>query len=173
MLFRSMYADAQAAAGAAGAAAGASAGPEAAGAAPDDNVVDAEVKEVKKEEHQEKVVVSVASKDEDDRLDNVNKQDDDFSFDSEDVGAGPDIRMAGCGSQHGVGMPVGTGFGVIVNGDLDAIYPCKAVGQGPVFFFGLGGQELYSHVFGEGKCFFPLLTGLRDDHAEGHQGHPF
>jgi molecular chaperone DnaK len=43
-----MYADAQAAAGAAGAAAGASAGPEAAGAAPDDNVVDAEVKEVKK-----------------------------------------------------------------------------------------------------------------------------
>jgi molecular chaperone DnaK len=43
-----MYADAQAAAGAAGAAAGASAGPEAASAPADDNVVDAEVKEVKK-----------------------------------------------------------------------------------------------------------------------------
>ncbi|NDZ12238.1 molecular chaperone DnaK [Variovorax sp. WS11] len=46
-----MYADAQAAAGAAGAAAGgtAGAGPEAAGSGPaDDNVVDAEVKEVKK-----------------------------------------------------------------------------------------------------------------------------
>ncbi|VTU23984.1 molecular chaperone DnaK [Variovorax sp. PBL-E5] len=42
-----MYADAQAAAGAAGGAAGA-AGPEAAGAPADDNVVDAEVKEVKK-----------------------------------------------------------------------------------------------------------------------------
>lgn len=43
-----MYADAQAAAGAAGAATGASAGPEAASAPADDNVVDAEVKEVKK-----------------------------------------------------------------------------------------------------------------------------
>ncbi len=43
-----MYADAQAAAGAAGAAGGASAGPEAASAPADDNVVDAEVKEVKK-----------------------------------------------------------------------------------------------------------------------------
>jgi len=43
-----MYADAQAAAGAAGATAGASAGPEAASAPADDNVVDAEVKEVKK-----------------------------------------------------------------------------------------------------------------------------
>ena len=42
-----MYADAQAAAGAAGAAAG-GAGPEAASAPADDNVVDAEVKEVKK-----------------------------------------------------------------------------------------------------------------------------
>jgi molecular chaperone DnaK len=41
-----MYADAQAAAGAAGGAAGA--GPEAASAPADDNVVDAEVKEVKK-----------------------------------------------------------------------------------------------------------------------------
>ena len=43
-----MYADAQAAAGAAGAAGGPGAGPEAASAPADDNVVDAEVKEVKK-----------------------------------------------------------------------------------------------------------------------------
>ncbi|CAN5822807.1 molecular chaperone DnaK [soil metagenome] len=43
-----MYADAQATAGAAGGAGGASAGPEAASAPADDNVVDAEVKEVKK-----------------------------------------------------------------------------------------------------------------------------
>ena len=43
-----MYADAQAAAGAAGGAAGPGAGPEAASAPADDNVVDAEVKEVKK-----------------------------------------------------------------------------------------------------------------------------
>ncbi|WP_225784738.1 molecular chaperone DnaK [Xenophilus sp. Marseille-Q4582] len=43
-----MYADAQAAAGAAGDAAGASAGAQAASAPADDNVVDAEVKEVKK-----------------------------------------------------------------------------------------------------------------------------
>ncbi len=44
-----MYADAQAAAGAGGAGAAGTAGPEAASAAPDDNVVDAEVKEVKKD----------------------------------------------------------------------------------------------------------------------------
>lgn len=54
-----------------------------------------------------------------------------------DISACPYMVVSFDGSKYGIRGSIRIGFGVIVNGDLDIICPCKTVYHIPLIFFGL------------------------------------
>src|SRR5580704_6906955 len=83
-----------------------------------------------------------------------------------DIGAGADVLVTFDGREDGIGVPVGVGFGMVVNGEVDLIDVGEAVDGIPLILEGFAGNVAKAVIFGQVEILYPLV-----DRAGGDDTH--